>query len=202
MQILLFAGLLAVGLTLFLMPKKASAHCDTYDGPAATDARKSLETGNINYALKWIFPEGEGELKKVFELSRKVRVLSPEAQELADQYFQESLIRIHRTGEGAPFDGMKPSGVPVDPRVAAADKSLGVGNLSPFEGILPKDEVKALEGKFQRALKLKDYDVNDLDAAREYIEAYVIFFKTAEGEEHEHGHGHGEHSHAEHTHQH
>jgi len=198
--LLLLAVLLTIGLTLFLMPIKASAHCDTYDGPAATDARKSLETGNINYALKWIFSESEEELKKIFELSRNVRVLSPEAQESADQYFQESLIRIHRAGEGAPFDGMKPSGAPVDPRVAAADKSLEVGNLSSFEGVLPKEEVEALEGKFQRALELKDYDTNDLDAAREYIEAYVIFFKTAEGEEHEHGHG--EHGHDEHTHQH
>lgn len=198
--LLLLAVLLIIGLTLFLMPIKASAHCDTYDGPTATDARKSLETGNINYALKWIFPEGEEELKKIFELSRKVRVLSPEAQELADQYFQESLIRIHRAGEGAPFDGMKPSGVPVDLRVAVADKSLEVGNLSPFEGVLTKEEVEALWGKFQRALELKDYDVNDLDAARKYIEAYVIFFKTAEGEEHEHGHR--EHGHDEHAHQH
>ncbi|MHC1719889.1 MAG: DUF6448 family protein [Clostridiaceae bacterium] len=200
MQGLLLAVLLTIGLTLFLMPKKVSAHCDTYDGPTATDARKSLETGNINYALKWIFPENEEELKKIFELSRNVRVLSPEAQELADQYFQESLIRIHRAGEGAPFDGMKPSGVPIDPRVAAADKSLEVGNLSPLEGVLPKKEVEALEGKFQRALKLKNYDTNDLDAAREYIEAYVIFFKTAEGEMDEHGHG--EHGHNEHAHQH
>ncbi len=196
MQVLLLAAvLLTMGITLFLTPKKASAHCDTYDGPAATDARKSLESGNINYSLKWIFAEGEEEIRKIFELSRKVRGLSAEAKELADLYFQESLIRVHRAGEGAPFDGMKPSGVPVDPRVAAADKSLIVGNLSPFEGVLPEEEVEALEDKFQRALGLKEFDVNDLKAAREYMEAYVIFFKTAEGEEHEHGHGEHAHKH-------
>lgn len=201
MQVLLLAAVVVtMGVTLFLTPKKASAHCDTYDGPTATDARKSLESGNINYSLKWIFAEGEEEIRKIFELSRKVRVLSAEAKELADLYFQESLIRVHRAGEGAPYIGMKPSGVPVDPRVAAADKSLIVGNLSPFEGVLPKEEVEALEGKFQRALELKEFDVNDLKAAREYMEAYVIFFKTAEGEEHEHGHG--EHGHGEHAHKH
>lgn len=198
MYVLLFIVVLVVfGLVFFLMPINVSAHCDTYDGPTATDARKSLETGNIHYALKWIAPEGEEELTKIFELSRKVRTLSPEAQELADQYFQESLIRIHRAGEGAPFSGMKPAGVPIDPRVAAADKSLEVGNLSPFDDILSKEEIAALENKFQRALSLKNYDINDLEAAREYTAAYVSFFKSAEGEEHEHEHhhGHGEHPH-------
>lgn len=191
MQFLMLAVVLfVIGLFVFLMPMNVSAHCDTYDGPTATDARKALETGNLNYALKWLAPEDEEELTKIFELSRKVRKLSPEAQELADQYFQESLIRIHRAGEGAPFEGMKPAGVSVDPRVAAADKCLEVGNLSPFEGILPKEEVAALERKFQRALKLKDYDINDLDSAREYIAAYVTFFKSAEGEEHDHAHHH------------
>lgn len=194
--LLLVAVLSTIGLLLLLMPQKASAHCDTYDGPTATDARKALETGNINYALQWIAPEGEEEIREIFALSRKVRTLTPEAQMLADRYFQESLIRIHRAGEGAPFSGMKPAGVPVDPRVAAADKCLELGNLSPLEGVLPKEEVAALEGEFERAMELKDYDINDLAAARMYIEAYVTFFKKAEGEEHHHHHGHGEHTHA------
>ena len=32
----------------------AAAHCDTADGPAVTDGRRALETGNVNFALKWI----------------------------------------------------------------------------------------------------------------------------------------------------
>lgn len=187
---LFIVGLLVVALYLFLTPTIVSAHCDTHDGPTATDARKALETGNINYALQWIAPEGEEEIAKIFALSRKVRTLSPEARALADQYFQESLIRIHRAGEGAPYEGMKPASAPIDPKVTAADKCLAVGNLSPFAGILREAEVAALESKFQRALELKDYDINDLAAAREYIAAYVSFFKAAEGEGHEHHHGH------------
>lgn len=44
-------------------------------------------------------------------------------------------------------------------------------------------------------MALKDYDINDVKAAREYVNAYVTFFKMAEGEEHDHGqsHGHGHH---------
>ena len=40
----------------------ADAHCDTADGPAVTDGRRALETGNINHALKWIQAGAEAEL--------------------------------------------------------------------------------------------------------------------------------------------
>lgn len=196
MEILQVIGIMFVALIMVLvLPKKASAHCDTMDGPTAIDGKKTLETKNINYALKWISPDYEEELLKIFELSIKVRSLSPEAQELADRYFLENLVRIHRAGEGAPFEGLKPSGIPIDEKVAAADKSIEIGNLSPLEGLVSHEEMHELEERFKKVVSLKDYDVNDVEAGRAYIEAYVSFFKFAEGEEHDHGHssehGHG-----------
>lgn len=196
MEILQIIGIMFVALIMVLvLPKKASAHCDTMDGPTAIDGKKALETKNINYALKWISPDYEEELLKIFELSIKVRSLSPEAQELADRYFLENLVRIHRAGEGAPFEGLKPSGIPIDEKVAAADKSIEIGNLSPLEGLVSHEEMHELEERFKKVVSLKDYDVNDVEAGRAYIEAYVSFFKFAEGEEHDHGHssehGHG-----------
>lgn len=178
---------------LLLMPLKASAHCDTMDGPTAKEGMKALETANINYAFKWIQPDAEQELREIFILSLKVRKLGEDAKELADRYFIENLVRIHRAGEGAPFTGVRPHGVPIDERVAAADKSLEVGNLSPFEGLITLEEMPALEEKFEKAMSLKDYDDNNVDAAREYIDAYVMFFKLAEGEEHAEGHNVHEH---------
>lgn len=175
----------------------SGAHCDTMDGPTAADGKKALESKNINYALKWILPQFEDELRAIFEQSIKVRTLSPDAKDLADRYFLENLVRIHRAGEGEPFDGLKPSGTPIDEKVAAADKSIEVGNLSPLEELISREELSALKEKFDKVMALKDYDVNDVQAGREYIEAYVSFFKSAEGEEHEeehghlHGHGHG-----------
>lgn len=199
MEILHVAGIaLFIIIALALVPKKASAHCDTMDGPTAIDGMKALETGNINYAYKWIMPAYENELLEVFELSRKVRVLGSDAQELADRYFLENLVRIHRAGEGAPFEGLKPSGTPIEEKVAAADKSIEIGNLSPLKGLVTDEELHALEEKFNKAIALKDYDVNDVAAARKYVEAYVTFFKLAEGEEHDHGqHAHShEHGHS------
>lgn len=43
-----------------------------------------------------------------------VRAKGKEAQELADMYFFETLVRIHREGEGAPYTGLKP-GEAVEP---------------------------------------------------------------------------------------
>lgn len=194
MDILLIIGtVMLVGIILTLMPQKASAHCDTMDGPAVKDGRNALETGNINYAYKWIFAEYEEELKEIFDLSLKARSFGSDAQEVADRWFLENFVRIHRAGEGASYDGLKPSGTVVDPVVVAADESIELGNMSPLKGLVSEEEYHALEEKFNKAIALKDFDINDVEASRAYIEAYVTFFKMAEGEEHEHNHDHGHH---------
>lgn len=198
MVILSIAGImiLAVITLMTIMTEKASAHCDTMDGPAVQDGRIALETGNINYAYKWIFEDFEKELKEIFDLSLKVRRLGADAREAADRWFLENLVRIHRAGEGASYDGLKPSGTALDPKVIAADESISLGNMSPIKGLVTMEEYNLLEEKFNRAIALKDYDINDVKAARAYVEAYVTFFKMAEGEDHEHHHSHGlEHHH-------
>ncbi len=88
---------------------------------------------------------------------------------------------------------MKPSGSNVDPVVVAADESIELGNMSPLKGLVTEEEYHALEEKFNKAIALKDFDIDDVKASRAYVEAYVTFFKMAEGEEHGHGHDHGHH---------
>ena len=111
MYVLLALVLIAIIATILtITPKKVSAHCDTMDGPAVKDGKTALETGNINYAYKWIFEEFEEELKEIFDLSLKVRKTGSDAQEVADRWFLENFVRIHRAGEGASYDGLKPSG--------------------------------------------------------------------------------------------
>jgi hypothetical protein len=194
MNIILALSTLALGgIILTIKPKKANAHCDTLDGPAVKDGRKALETGNINYAYKWIFEEYEKELKEIFELTLKVRTLGADAQKVADLRFLENFVRIHRAGEGASYDGLKPSGSNVDPVVVAADKSIELGNMSPLKSLVTKEQYHALEEKFNKAMALKDFDINDVKASRAYVAAYVTFFKMAEGEEHVHGHANEHH---------
>lgn len=178
----------AVILTLFCYTQSVYAHCDTMDGPVVADAKKAFETKNVNYVLKWVKADADSELRQAFELVMKVRPLNSDAKHLAEKYFYDILVRIHRATEGEPFTGVKPSGTPIDEKVKEADKSLETGNFSPLEKMVPKDRIPELKKRFDKANALKKFDVNNVKAGREYIEAYVQFFKYAEGEE---GHGHG-----------
>lgn len=169
--------------------RPASAHCDTADGPAVVDGRRALASGNANIALKWVHADAEAELRPIFERALRVYQGGGEAAELAEQWFLENLVRIHRAGEGASYDGIKPIGTHVPPQVRAADEALERGNIEPLRGLIDKDRWAELERRFKQAVALKGFDIDDLMGARRYIDAYVTFFKYAEGEEHDHAHG-------------
>jgi len=190
-----------------LRPGVVQAHCDTEDGPAVTAGRRALETGNLNHALPWIPAEGEAELRDVFDKALRVRALGDEAAELADRLFIETLVRIHRMAEGVGFTGVQPSGAEVDPVVAAADDAVATGSDAALLPMVPEERRAELYERFHAALAARDFDVDDVAAARRYVAAYVGFVKYAEAEEHDHhgashtngDHVHGEHAHGEHV---
>src|SRR5512136_2790542 len=99
-------------------------HCDTRDGPVVKAAKLALEKGNINYVLIWVPKESEKELIAAFERTMKVRKAGKDAQDLADDWFFETAIRLHRAGEGAPYTGMKPAGLEEGPVVPQAEKAI------------------------------------------------------------------------------
>ena len=169
-------------LMLIFLPGITFAHCDTMDGPLIADARQAIGYNNVNYALKWVPAANEQEIKDAFDLMMKVRGFSPDAKELSERYFFETLVWIHRAGEGVPFTGLKPSGTAIDEKVLAADKSIEAGNLLPLKGLVSDGDMPELKERFNRVMSLKNFDVNNVEAGREYIEAYVQFFKFAEGE--------------------
>jgi len=188
-----------VTLLAALKPATVQAHCDTAEGPAVKDGRKALETGNINYALKWIPADGEAELRDVFEKALKVRTFGAEAAELADRLFLETMVRIHRMGEGVGFTGIQPVGTQIDPVVKAADEAIVLGSDADLLPMVPEERRAGLDERFQAAVALKNFDVEDVEAGRRYLAAYVSFLKYAEGEDHEH-HGHEHHGHEGHDH--
>lgn len=174
-----------------LIVQPAAAHCDTEDGPAVTDGRRALASGNINVALKWVSPDAEGEVRTAFETARVARASGGDDVALADRSFLETLVRIHRAGEGVGFDGIKPTGTALPLQVVAADKALDEGTIEPLRGLIPDDRWTELERRFSDALAKRNFDTDDLTAAREYVNAYVKYFKYAEGEDdHSHGHHH------------
>jgi len=132
-------------LMLIFSTNVSFAHCDTMDGPLIKDAKIAINKNNVNYVLKWVQPENETEIKEAFSLAMKVRKSGADARNLADKYFFETVVRLHREGEGVPFTGVKPSGTPIDEKILAADKSIEKGNLSPIKDLVPKEMLPELE---------------------------------------------------------
>ena len=178
-------ALLAVA---FLTPTTVLAHCDGMDGPVVKAAQKALAEGNVNLVLVWVQPADEGAIKTAFQKTLAVRKLSPEARELADMYFFETLVRIHRAGEGAPYTGLKPAGRDLGPVIPAADKAIAEGKVEPLLKLLPAAAHAGIRKHFTDVLAKKHYKEDDVQAGRAYVEAYVTFMHAAEGV-HEGGHG-------------
>ncbi len=168
------------GLSLLLVARVASAHCDTMDGPVVKAAQKALETGKLGPVLAWVQARDEPEIKAAFAKALAVRKLGPEAKELADRYFFETLVRVHRAGEGAPYTGIQPAGTPVGPAVAAADKAVETGKLEPVSKLLGDDMKSGLSERFSRLRALQPPG-DDVARGREWVEAYVAYVHYVEG---------------------
>jgi hypothetical protein len=174
------AVILSIFMVFFLMADKVHAHCDTLNGPVVADARKALALGDVTPLLKWVAADDEQMIRTAFQKTLEVRNLGTQARDLADMYFFETLVRIHRAGEGAPYTGLKP-GTAVDPAVALADKALESGSVDKLVNILTDATAKGIRERFQQALKVKKLADESVDAGREFVEAYVIFTHYVEG---------------------
>ena len=157
------------------------AHCDTMGGPVIKAAQKALNTENVNLVLVWVQKKEEGYLRKVFEKTIKVRKQSAEARELADMYFFETLVRIHRAGEGAPYTGIKPADTEVEPEIEAADKAIESGAIDKLVKNLTAEIEMGMEKRFSEVMAKKKYKDKSVEAGREYVEAYVTFIHYVEG---------------------
>ena len=158
---------------LFLWPYVAQAHCDTLNGPVVSAAKEALAKGDITPVLKWIKPENEAEVREAFKKAVAVRGKGPEAQELADMYFFETLVRIHRAGEGAPYTGLKAE--EVEPPVAAADKALEIGTVENLVKMVTEKVADGIRDRFKDTLEKKKHAGESVQAGREFVEAYVPF---------------------------
>jgi hypothetical protein len=177
---LLFA--VAVGVTLTgLLATPAHAHCDSLDGPVVEAARTALAKGDVNLVLIWVRQDDEAEIRDAFERTLSVRKLSPPARELADQYFFETLVRVHRAAEGAPFTGLKPAGRDLGPAIPAADRALQSRDVAPLTNLLSERIRTGLLERYERAIEAKAFSPQDVDAGREYVETYVTFIHYVEG---------------------
>ncbi len=176
---MLMVAVLVVGGAL-LTAQRAAAHCDSLDGPVVNEARIALEKGNISPLLKWVAPEHEPALKAAFVQTGKVRGLGGEAKSLAEQYFFETLVRLHREGEGAPYTGLKPAGQIAGP-IRKADQALVDGSVDPLAAAISNHVGQAIRERFARALAAQQKAGENVVAGREFVEAYVQYVHFIEG---------------------
>lgn len=149
-----------------------NAHCDTMNGPVVAAARQALESGDLTPALKWIPQASETELRAAFGRALQVRASGAEARELADSYFFETLVRLHRAGEGEPYTGLKPA-TEVDPAVAAADQALQGGSPDALIRALTEKIGAEIRQRFEGTLRARKAADQSVDAGRQYVAAYV-----------------------------
>ncbi len=166
--------------TILTYSLAAEAHCDTMDGPVVKSAKNALETGNVHLVLVWVQKKDEAEIKKAFEQTLAVRKLSPEAKAMADMYFFETLVRIHRAGEGAPYTGLKSAGTEIEPGIEMADQAAESGSAEALVKNLNGEMHKGLHALFTEVKEKKNYRTEDVDAGRKYVKAYVVFIHFVE----------------------
>jgi len=183
--------------------RPAMGHCDGLDGPVVTAARKALETLDVKGVLVWVQEKDEAEISRAFEKTLAVRKLGQEARELADMYFFETLVRIHRAGEGAPYTGLKPAGRDLGPAIPAADRAIAEGSADSLVRLLVEAIRLGLHERFHRVEAARDFAAGDVKAGREYVKAYVAFMHYVEriyeaADSLADGHEHEEHSESQH----
>lgn len=173
------AGVLAgAGL---LLPGQVFGHCDTMDGPVVLTARTALEKQDVTPVLKWVKKDSEAEIKSAFAKTLAVRSQGPEARELADRFFFETLVRVHRAGEGAPFTGLKPAGIELAPAIEEADKALESGSVEKVIKLVTDEVTAGIHRRFAETREKKAHAEHNVAMGREFVAAYVEYVHYVEG---------------------
>lgn len=188
------AAVAAMGLLALVLGRGiAWGHCDTMDGPVIADAKAAMEKGDVTGILKWVQRNKEGEIRDAFKKAMAVRAKGPEAKELADMYFFETLVRVHREDEGAPYTGLKPSGTPLEAGVGESDKALEIGNADALVKAATDAVAEGIRHRFAEAVEARKRANESVDAGRKYVAAYVEYvhhveriFADAKGNTHAH----------------
>lgn len=172
-------GLFMAVAVVSLIPGRAWTHCDSLEGPVVQDARLAFEKADPTPALKWVSNKQESEIRAAFKQTMAVRGKGDDAKALADRFFFETLVRIHRAGEGEVFTGLKPAS-DVDSGIAAADKALQSGSANELARHMSAAVADGIRERFAVAVEKKKHVADSVEAGREYVEAYVDYIHFVE----------------------
>ena len=150
-------------------------HCDSKDGPVVKGALAALETGDVNEALRFAPKVAEDEIRTTFTKAESARTIDPIAREVADLFFAETVVRLHRAGEGAPYTGLKPAGLDVGPVIPLAESAIETGSAHRLMTFLSDALHEEIKGRLERVLELKARSDEGLAQARAYTSAMLGF---------------------------
>jgi hypothetical protein len=173
-------GVVLIAIFVVISIHRVSAHCDALDGPVIKEAQLALEKGDVTPLLKWVTKEHENEIRDAFAQTLAVRTKGKDVRELADRFFFETFVRVHRAGEGAPYTGLKPAGT-ITPAVAAADKALVDGSVDELSAKIGNAVRDGIRKRFADVAEKKKHANDSVEAGREFVEAYVQYIHFVEG---------------------
>ncbi|HMM42251.1 MAG TPA: DUF6448 family protein [Thermomicrobiales bacterium] len=176
-KILLAAGAAALLLSIWLWnASPASAHCDSATGPVVTAAQQALDSGDVKIVLPYVKAEQEAELIAAFNQASTVRQAGGEAQALADRYFHETAVRLHRLGEGAAYTGIKEH-AELDPALEAAEAALTGGSLDGVYQVLDASVREGVQEHYQAVLDAREREAKkpSVERTRVRVEAELEF---------------------------
>jgi uncharacterized protein DUF6448 len=173
-------------------------HCDSMDGPVVLAAKRALEAQDATIALPYVKSEGEPEVLAAFERTIAAHDGNPKVNELADLYFFETVVRVHRAGEGAPYTGLKPAGLGFGPVVPVAENAIETGSPDELIQVLTDKVRHEVVERVGHAMSLKAHAEEGVTAARAYIEAMLglevwshkLYACASSGPHEEHGEAH------------
>ncbi len=166
-------------LLFWILPQQTFAHCDSYDGPVVKDAFLALEKMDVSPVLKWIEPQHEEEIIQLFEKTLKYKNQDPEVYELLEKHFLETLVRLHREGEGAPYTGLKPAGS-TSKIIRMTDAALHEEEPDSLVSALKAHMENVVREKYETVAALKSKKDVSAEAGRQYVAAYVDYTHTIE----------------------
>lgn len=172
-------------------------HCDTMDGPVVIAARQALETEDVALILPFVKEDASAAVNSAFEKTLRARKAGAAAREVADLYFFETVVRLHRFGEGAPYTGLKPAGLDEGPVIPVVEKAIKLGSPDELARLLTNTLEHEVRHRFDRVKRLQNYRSGDVAKARKYVEAMLglevwshQLYQAMKAAPHEGGHRH------------
>ncbi len=191
-----FRKALAICLLAAAFSLPVSAHCDSYDGPLIKDALQAIETNRVTVVLKWVAPEYEEEVTNLFNKTIRLKQEDQEQYAIVEKQFLETLVRLHREGEGAPFTGLKPAGS-ASGIVLLADEALAKKDIESLIENLNIHLADAVREKYKVVAEKAMTKDNSVAEGREYVHAYVEYTHLLEALHSTMTAGHAHEDHAE-----